>query len=310
MIKRSILIVLVTVFFIHTGYAQNVKPEAIRLAVAGMSHGHISFILKRPDKGDFKLVGVFESDLELIKNLSQRYQLSPEIIYTDLGKMLDEVKPEAVVAFGSVYDHLSVVEACAPRGIHVMVEKPLAVNMKHAKRMAELAKEHDIHLLTDYETSWYPTTSESLKMVLEDDFTGAVRKVVIHDGHRGPQEIGCDKYFLNWLTDPVLNGGGALIDLDRGEVILNGFSRKLNGVLYKLFRYFLNNPHRVISRDELIKSYIWDNSVCLPDKIEGGRAVDMTVTRLRRLIESDTSCPQIIISIHGTGWILAKDAVR
>jgi len=47
---------------------------------------------------------------------------------------------------------------------------------------------------------------------LEDNFTGPVRKVVIHDGHRGPQEIGCDKYFLNWLTDPVLNGGGALID--------------------------------------------------------------------------------------------------
>jgi scyllo-inositol 2-dehydrogenase (NADP+) len=34
----------------------------------------------------------------------------------------------------------------------------------------------------------------------------------VHDGHRGPKEIGCSAAFLNWLTDPVLNGGGALTD--------------------------------------------------------------------------------------------------
>jgi predicted dehydrogenase len=46
--------------------------------------------------------------------------------------MLEAVKPTAVLAFGSIYDHLAVVEACAPRGIHVMVEKPLAASLEHA----------------------------------------------------------------------------------------------------------------------------------------------------------------------------------
>lgn len=206
--KRFFVSVLIIFSFCVTSLAQ--KP--VRLAVAGMSHGHISFILKRPDKGDFKLVGVCEPNQELLTSLSERYQLKPEIQYSDLELMLDEVKPEAVVAFGSVFDHLAVVEACAPRGIDVMVEKPLAVNMKHAKRMAKLAEEHNIHLLTDYETSWYPTTAQSLKMVLEDDFVGTVRKVVIHDGHRGPKEINVGPHFLEWLTDPILNGGGALVD--------------------------------------------------------------------------------------------------
>jgi predicted dehydrogenase len=41
---------------------------------------------------------------------------------------------------------------------------------------------------------------------------GKVRKVVIHDGHQGPKEIGCNVEFLNWLTDPVQNGGGAITD--------------------------------------------------------------------------------------------------
>jgi predicted dehydrogenase len=36
--------------------------------------------------------------------------------------------------------------------------------------------------------------------------------MVVHDGHRGPKEIGCSEDFLRWLTDPLLNGGGALTD--------------------------------------------------------------------------------------------------
>jgi predicted dehydrogenase len=126
--------------------------------------------------------------------------------------MLDKVKPEAVVAFGSIYEHMMVVEACAPRGIHVMVEKPLATNWAHAKRMAELATKHKIHLLTNYETSWYPTTEKAYQLANDSNFLGTIRKVVIHDGHKGPKEIGVGKEFLDWLTDPVQNGGGALID--------------------------------------------------------------------------------------------------
>jgi predicted dehydrogenase len=41
---------------------------------------------------------------------------------------------------------------------------------------------------------------------------GDLRKVVVHDGHQGPQEIGVQPEFLEWLTDPVQNGAGALYD--------------------------------------------------------------------------------------------------
>jgi predicted dehydrogenase len=36
--------------------------------------------------------------------------------------------------------------------------------------------------------------------------------VVVHDGHRGPKEIGVQPEFLAWLTDPARGGGGALFD--------------------------------------------------------------------------------------------------
>lgn len=205
--------ILLIFLIVHTNVrADESGNKKIRLAVAGMSHGHISFVLNRFELDDFVLVGYQESDNELLDNLSKRFELDPAMVFSDLVTMLNKVKPDAVVAFGSIYEHLSVVEACAPRGIHVMVEKPLAVSMDHAKKMAKLSKKHNIHLLTNYETSWYPTTAQSLQMVLQDKFTGPLRKVVFHHGHKGPQEIGVSKFFLDWLTDPVLNGGGALID--------------------------------------------------------------------------------------------------
>jgi predicted dehydrogenase len=102
-----------------------------------------------------------------------------------------------------------VVKACAPKKIHVMVEKPLAVNMDHARQMQALATKYKIHLLTNYETTWYGSHYKAYELL---DSIGDLRKVVVHDGHKGPKEIGCSKEFLDWLTDPVKNGGGALID--------------------------------------------------------------------------------------------------
>ena len=49
-------------------------------------------------------------------------------------------------------------------------------------------------------------------MVNDGHKIGDVRKIVFHTGHKGPVEIGCSTQFLAWLTDPVLNGGGALMD--------------------------------------------------------------------------------------------------
>jgi len=105
-----------------------------------------------------------------------------------------------------------VVEMCAPRGIHVMMEKPLAVNNEHARAIAAAAKQGGIHIIVNYETTWYPANQTAYTMVHDQHAIGELRKIVVHDGHRGPKEIGCSATFLAWLTDPVLNGGGALTD--------------------------------------------------------------------------------------------------
>ncbi|MET0243976.1 MAG: Gfo/Idh/MocA family oxidoreductase [Flavitalea sp.] len=195
-----------------TAQPSNLPKKPIRIAVAGTTHSHVGWILGLKDTTHAIVVGIYEPNAELTDKQLQRHKLSASLVYRDLNEMLDKVKPDAVVAFGSIYDHMKVVEAAAPRGIHIMVEKPLATNVKHVLRMQELAKKHKVHLLTNYETSWYPTTEKTYRLVHDSAYVGKIRKVVIHDGHEGPKEIGVNKEFFDWLTDPVQNGGGALID--------------------------------------------------------------------------------------------------
>jgi predicted dehydrogenase len=77
--------------------------------------------------------------------------------------------------------------------------------------MEQAAHAGKIHVLVNYETSWYRSNHAAYDLVHEGAL-GDVRKIVVHDGHYGPKEIGVEPEFLAWLTDPQLNGGGALFD--------------------------------------------------------------------------------------------------
>lgn len=189
------------------------ESEPVQMVVAGLSHGHAHWIFQEDFTADIPIVGIYEPDRELVRQYINQYNLDESLFYDDLDQMLDEIEPEGLLAFGPVYNHLEAVEAAAPRGIHVMVEKPLAVSWEHAKKMKQLAKQHKIHLLTNYETSWYPSTEWSHHLLAHNSGEfGKLRKAVFHHGHQGPKEIGVGPKFLEWLTDPKLNGGGAITD--------------------------------------------------------------------------------------------------
>jgi len=191
-----------------TSTAQN-KP--LRVGVIGLTHTHVHWILGRPADDKVVIVGIVESNMELAKRYTQQHGLSMDLVYPTMDDLVQHAKPEAVLAFATIYDHLEIVEKFAPLGIHVMVEKPLAVSLDHAKKMEALAKKHGIYLLTNYETTWYPTVHSALEL-LKSDSIGSLSQLIVRDGHKGPLKIGINKEFLEWLTDPVKNGGGAITD--------------------------------------------------------------------------------------------------
>jgi predicted dehydrogenase len=197
-------ILLSTYFF---SYSQLLKVD-----VAGLNHDHAYGLMQQYKKGEVIILGIAEPNAELVQRYKQLYHLPDSIFYTTISNMLDHTKPDAVLAYNAIVDHLSVVEACAPKHISVMVEKPLTTTVAQAERMVALAEKYHIQILTNYETTWYPSNHEVYDLTNEQHAIGNVRKMIVHDGHQGPVEIGCSKYFLEWLTDPVKNGGGALMD--------------------------------------------------------------------------------------------------
>jgi predicted dehydrogenase len=184
----------------------------LNVAIAGLNHDHIYLIMSSYQKGEVNIAGIAESNPDLIERFKKRYKLADSLFFPNLPTLLQKRKVDAVLAYNAISDHLAVVEAAAPLGISVMVEKPLAMTVKQAERMVQLAKQYKIHLLTNYETTWYPSNQEAYLNIKEQNVIGPIRKMIVHDGHQGPKEINVSKEFLSWLTDPKKNGAGALVD--------------------------------------------------------------------------------------------------
>ena len=198
----------VLVFMSYTSPAQ----KLLKVAVAGLAHDHVHGILNQYKKGEVLIIGIAEADEQLVQRYKKTYQLPDSLFYHDLETLLKHKKPDAVLAYNAINEHIRVVEICAPEGIPVMVEKPLATLVRDAERMADLARQYHIQILTNYETTWYNSNQQLYEMTRLKEKFGDIRKMTVHDGHNGPKEIGCSPDFLNWLTDPVKNGGGALMD--------------------------------------------------------------------------------------------------
>lgn len=184
-----------------------------RLAVAGLAHGHArGFLTLLGRHPDVELVGVSDPSSELRAAYASRHSIPRERLFGDLGEMLDRTRPEAVALFGSTWDHAAGVEACAARKLPVMMEKPLAVSLEHARRIAAAARRSGIPVIVNYETTWYRSHAALWEFFKVRKAGGPIRKMVAMDGHMGPREIGVGPEFFAWLTDPKLNGAGALFD--------------------------------------------------------------------------------------------------
>jgi glucose-fructose oxidoreductase len=190
--------------------SQNRTP--LRVAIVGLVHGHVHGFLDHSLRNpEIEIVGIAEPDRSLASQYASQYKLQPNLMFSSLDEMLEHTHPQAVLVYTNTYDHRRVVETCAHYGVHVMMEKPLAVSLEDALAIKKAADAARIQVLVNYETTWYPSNRAAYNLVHENAL-GSIRKVVVHDGHSGPKEIGVGPEFLSWLTDPKLNGAGALFD--------------------------------------------------------------------------------------------------
>jgi glucose-fructose oxidoreductase len=188
------------------------QQPPVRVAIVGLEHGHVTgFLHAFPQQHDAELVGIVDSNADLRAKYEQQYHLDHALFYPTIDALLARQHPQALLVYTSIGEHRRIIEQAAAHHLDVMVEKPLTLSLDDALAIRRAARASHIHVLVNYETTWY-ASNKAVYDLAQQGRLGDVRRIVVHDGHQGPKEIGVQPEFLSWLTDPAQNGAGALYD--------------------------------------------------------------------------------------------------
>jgi two-component system, OmpR family, alkaline phosphatase synthesis response regulator PhoP len=102
---------------------------------------------------------------------------------------------------------------------------------------------------------------------------------------------------------PTYDQGGLKIDFTTYEVFVRGKSVKLTLKEFELLRFLIQNPNRVLSRDQLLDR-VWGGETYVTP-----RTVDVHIRRLRKAIEKDDSNPKWILTLRGVGYKFDEKAL-
>lgn len=209
----------------------------IKLAVAGLTHGHVWGLLEQWALQPGVEWTAVADETPLLERARDRFQRA----YTDWRAMLDAEQPDIVLACADNRTSAEIAITAMQRGAHVMVEKPMAADLTDAERMLATARQTHRLLMVNFPTRWNPAIHTLLERARRGDF-GTIFGFRFRAGHAGPREIGCDPYFVDWLYDDYRNGAGALADFACYGAVMSA--------------YLLGEPQTVLAtRGNLTKDY-------------------------------------------------------
>ncbi len=197
--------------FLALGLLSSGLPAQTKIAFVGLVHSHCWTQLRNVGTiPGVELVGIAEPEPELV---AEAKKLVPNTEYfSDYRELIEKKKPDIVWAFVENNRHLEIAEYLAPRKINMIFEKPLASTLEDAKKIRDLASKYNVQVMTNYQMAWWPTNQE-IKRQADAGAVGQVLRMHGIVGHGGPGSEGPrSKFFFAWLTDPVKNGAGALVD--------------------------------------------------------------------------------------------------
>jgi len=179
----------------------------MNIGVAGLIHGHVWGLIESAKRvAGIELTAVADPTplLERAKpDFARQYIGWRDMLATE---SLDGL----IVTSDNVESAQIAVEALA-KGIPCLVEKAMAANAADADRMRAAAIESGKILMINWPFAWNPTLHDIRKRIHAGEI-GHVFHMKYRNGHQGPEEIGCDEYFVGWLYDEARNGGGAIAD--------------------------------------------------------------------------------------------------
>lgn len=184
------------------------KP--FRLLVAGLIHDHAWKLLPQFTAiPGVAIVGGADPNRPLREKLGREFGV--RALFERPRDLFARVEADAVLVCDSNAGSVPIVEAAAARGLHALVEKPMAATAEGARRMLAASRRHRTRLMVNWPIAWNPSVVRAIELARAGKI-GHVFHARIHMAHQGPKEAGCTPYFWGWLYDGKKNGAGALVD--------------------------------------------------------------------------------------------------
>ena len=184
--------------------------QTYRVGVVGMVHDHVWGLLRSWEQlPNVTIAAAADPHEGLRARIEAEYGVGA--LYESYDEMLEREDLDIVNCTTENARHAEVVEAAAARGLHVLVEKPMAASLAQAERMVSAASFAGVKLFLNWPSSWQPPLQHAIRLAREG-FIGQVYEARYRGGHTGPRDLGCSPYFYSWLYDAELNGGGASAD--------------------------------------------------------------------------------------------------
>lgn len=157
--------------------AVEVKGNKVRLAAVGIGWITQGFLLPGvKHTGNTELVALVSGHEDKADEVAAKYDLKPEDVYTyeAYQTLLDSGKVDAVYLATPNFDHVELAVQTLNAGVHLLLEKPMAVSVEECRRIMAAAEASGTKLMVAYRLHFEPATLKAIEMVRAGEI-GTVR---------------------------------------------------------------------------------------------------------------------------------------
>lgn len=176
-----------------------------RVAVLGAGNiagAHLKAIKELQDR--LEAVAVADVNPERLNDLADLYGMNK---YTDYKEMIVKEKPDIAIVALPPFLHKEAAVFCANEGCHIMLEKPMALNVTECDDIIAAAERNQIKLMVGHTMQYLPASRKVKQLITEG---GLGELIMIHDVRHAD-------YFtdarLPWSFEKAKAGGGILYNL-------------------------------------------------------------------------------------------------
>ena len=192
--------------------------RALRVGIAGC--GRIARALHIPGyvgSPHAEIVALYNHRLGTVADLAASHPGAA--VYDDFDRFIDDSGVEALSVCTPNAMHAEMAIAALDRGIHVLVEKPMAMSLDEAQEMIDVASKSEAILMVGHTQRFYPAHVRA-KQILDSGALGRIYQVRTTFGHAGPQRWSPRG---SWFLSADLGGLGVIGDLAVHKVDLLRF---------------------------------------------------------------------------------------